>query len=87
MAVTIVIAIKLVGIVLVSALLVLPAATARQLTSRIGRLVALSIGLAVIFTSAGLYLSYQLNLASGASIVLLAGMLFFLSLVVRTLRR
>jgi zinc transport system permease protein len=81
MAVTIVIAIKLIGIVLVSALLVLPAATARQLVNRYQGMIWCSMAVAVFSTVAGLWLSYQLNLASGASIVLLAGLLFFLSLV------
>jgi zinc transport system permease protein len=80
MAVTIVIAIKLIGIVLVSALLVLPAATARQLVHRYWGIVWCSIAIAVFSTVAGLWFSYQLNLASGATIVLLAGSLFFLSL-------
>lgn len=80
MAMTIVIAIKLIGIVLVSALLVLPAATARQLTANYRGLVLYSVAIGVISTVAGLFLSYQLNLASGATIVLFAGALFFTSL-------
>jgi ABC-type Mn2+/Zn2+ transport system permease subunit len=81
MAITIVIAIKLIGIVLVSALLVLPAATARQLTDNYRGLVLYSVAVGVISTVLGLFLSYQLNLASGATIVLFAGALFFISLV------
>lgn len=81
MAITIIIAIKLIGIVLVSALLVLPAATARQLTDNYRGLVLYSVVIGVISTVAGLILSYQLNLASGATIVLFAGMLFFASLL------
>lgn len=86
MAVTIVIAIKLIGIVLVSALLVLPAATARQLTENYRGLVLCSVGLGVICTVAGLFLSYQLDLASGATIVLFSGALFFASLIYARLR-
>lgn len=86
MAITIVIAIKLIGIVLVSALLVLPAATARQLTMSCRGMILWSIGLAAFSTLCGLFLSYQLNLASGATIVLFAGALFFLSLGYRRLR-
>jgi zinc transport system permease protein len=81
MAITIVIAIKLIGIVLVSALLVLPAATARQLTDNYRGLVLYSVIIGVISTVVGLILSYQLNLASGATIVLFAGLLFFVSLL------
>jgi zinc transport system permease protein len=86
MAVTIVIAIKLIGIVLVSALLVLPAATARQLTENYRELVLYSVAIGVISTVAGLFLSYQLNLASGATIVLFSGVLFFASLLYARLR-
>jgi len=86
MAVTIVIAIKLIGIILVSALLVLPAATARQLTESYRHLVLYSVLIGVISTVAGLFLSYQLDLASGATIVLFAGALFFTSLLYARLR-
>jgi zinc transport system permease protein len=86
MAVTIVIAIKLIGIILVSAMMVLPAATARQMVDRYRRLVWWSVALAVFATIAGLILSYYLDLASGATIVLVAGLLFFLSFIGRSLR-
>jgi zinc transport system permease protein len=86
MAITIVIAIKLIGIVLVSALLVLPAATARQITGSIRGMLIVAIAAAVAVTAAGLFLSYQLDLASGATIVLLAGVLFFLSLLYGNIR-
>jgi zinc transport system permease protein len=86
MAVTIVIAIKLIGIILVSAMMVLPAATARQLVDRYRHLVWWSVGLAVLATVAGLVVSYSLDLASGATIVLVAGVMFFCSLLYRRLR-
>ncbi len=79
MAVAIILTIKVVGIILVSALLVLPAATARQLTRNYRVLSLLSVVLAVFSVVAGLFLSYSLDLAPGATIVLLAGTLFFLS--------
>jgi zinc transport system permease protein len=86
MAVTIVIAIKLIGIILVSAMMVLPAATARQLTERYHRLVWWSVGLAVTAVVGGLMLSYFLDLASGATIVLVFGVLFFASFLYSTVR-
>jgi zinc transport system permease protein len=86
MAITIVIAIKLIGIVLVSALLVLPAAAARHLTDGYRRMILCSVAVGVSSTVAGLLLSYHLNLASGATIVLLAGILFVLSLLYSRLR-
>jgi zinc transport system permease protein len=76
MALTVVIAIKVVGIVLVSALLVLPGATSLQLTKNIVPMVALSVACGLVSTVSGLYLSYSLDLASGATIVLTATLLF-----------
>jgi len=80
MALTVVIAIKVVGIVLVSALLVLPGATSLQLTKNIVPMAVLSILCGLISTLCGLYLSYTLNLASGATIVLTATVLFGLAM-------
>lgn len=81
MALTVVIAIKVVGIVLVSALLVLPGATSLQLTKNIVPMVGLSVLCGLISTFSGLYLSYSLDLASGATIVLTATVLFGLAMV------
>jgi zinc transport system permease protein len=81
MAVTIVIAIKLIGIILVAALLVLPAATARQFTSNYRGLLLGSVVIGMVSAVAGLILSYHLDLASGATIVLFSGALFFISLL------
>jgi zinc transport system permease protein len=80
MALTVVIAIKVVGIVLVSALLVLPGATSLQLTKNIVPMVALSVVCGLVSTLSGLYLSYTLDLASGATIVLTATLLFGLAM-------
>jgi ABC-type Mn2+/Zn2+ transport system permease subunit len=80
MALTVVIAIKVVGIVLVSALLVLPGATSLQLTRNIVPMVALSVVCGLVSTLSGLYFSYTLDLASGATIVLTATLLFGLAM-------
>jgi len=87
MALTVVIAIKVVGIVLVSALLVLPGATSLQLTKNIVPMVALSLVCGLASTLSGLYLSYTLDLASGATIVLTATVLFGVAMVVSPRRR
>jgi ABC-type Mn2+/Zn2+ transport system permease subunit len=76
-ALTVVLSIKVVGIVLVSALLVTPAAAAYQLSEDFRRMMALSMLIGVISTVGGLLLSFKLNTASGATIVLLATMIFF----------
>jgi ABC-type Mn2+/Zn2+ transport system permease subunit len=85
-ALTIVISIQAVGIILVVALLVTPSATAYLLTERFFRMMLLGILLAVLAAVIGLYLSYYLNVASGAAIVLVSTCLFFLVLASRRLR-
>lgn len=67
-----------VGIILVVAMLITPAATAYLLTNRLSRMIFLSAGLGTISSVIGLYFSFTYNLSSGASIVLVATTLFAL---------
>lgn len=69
-AFTIVIALQTVGIALMVAMLVTPAATASLLTRRLHWMMALAAGIAAASGVAGLYLSYYAGIASGAAIVL-----------------
>lgn len=80
LGVTIVVSIQAVGIIMVVAMLVTPAATAQLLVVRFGRLMAVAAGIAVLSVVGGLYLSYYLDVASGASIVLLETLAFVLAL-------
>jgi len=75
---TVVVSIKAVGIVLVSALIVAPAAAANQLTDDFKQMMLLSAALGVASTWLGLLLSSVLDIASGATIVLVATIIFFL---------
>ncbi|SDM90101.1 iron/zinc/copper transport system permease protein [Psychrobacillus sp. OK028] len=70
-----------VGIVLVVAMLITPAATAYLLTNRLWVMIFLSAGIGVLASIFGLYFSYTYNLASGAAIVLAATVLFVLAFV------
>ena len=81
-ALTIVISLQAVGIILVVAMLVTPAAAAQLLTVRFGSLMALAIVLAVVSSVAGLYLSFWLDVASGATIVLVQTAVFLVVLAV-----
>jgi manganese/iron transport system permease protein len=81
-AVTIVISLQAVGIVLVVAMLVTPAATAQLLVVRFGSMMAVAVGVGVVGAVAGLYLSYWLDVATGATIVLVQTALFALALLV-----
>jgi ABC-type Mn2+/Zn2+ transport system permease subunit len=76
-ALTIIISLQAVGIILVAALLVTPAAAAYQLTDRFAPMMVLSALFGALCAVGGLYLSYYLASASGATIVLVATVLFF----------
>lgn len=78
-ALTIVVSLQAVGVGLVAALLVTPAATAYLLTRRLPRMMLLAASLGAFSGIAGLYLSYYINIASGAAIVLVATALFLVT--------
>jgi zinc transport system permease protein len=78
-ALTVVVLIRVVGIIMVIALLTIPAAMARQFTHNFKKMMLLSILLGIVFTQCGLWLSYLLDWPSGATIILVAGVLFLLS--------
>ncbi len=79
LALVIIMAIYLVGIILVSALLVIPGSIARNLTRHIHGMLWVSVAAAVGATLGGLFLSYGLDWPSGATVVLVLGLGFFLS--------
>jgi len=67
---TIVIAIKVVGLILVIALLTIPTFIASKLSSSLSLMMILSSLFSTLFTVVGLYISYQFDITSGASIIL-----------------
>jgi manganese/iron transport system permease protein len=79
--VTIVVSIQAVGIIMVVAMLVTPAATGQLLVDKFWDLVKIAIGVSIVSAVSGLYLSFYLNVASGASIVLVETLLFGLALL------
>jgi len=80
LALVIVAAIRVVGLVLVEALLVIPAAIAYQLTRDYRTMLGLSVAAAVLAVTSGLYVSYVLDVAAGATIVLLLASMFGIAL-------
>jgi ABC-type Mn2+/Zn2+ transport system permease subunit len=78
-ALTIVIALKAVGIVLVVAMLVTPAATAQLLVRRLHLIMAVGAGVGVMSSVVGLYLSYHADVAASAAVVLTATVLFMVT--------
>ena len=85
-ALTVVVLIRVVGIILVIALLTIPAALARQFTHSLKKMMLLAISAGVVFTFSGLWISYVLNLASGATIILVSGTVLFISFGINKLR-
>ena len=83
LAVTIVIGVRLVGAILIEALLVIPAASAALWAAGWRAQLAISTGLGAASGVLGLALAFTLDLAAGASIVLVSTGLFFVSLALR----
>jgi ABC-type Mn2+/Zn2+ transport system permease subunit len=81
LALAIVIAMRTVGNVLAVAMLITPAATAYLLTERLRRMMLVAVGVGTASALVGLYLSYYLNVASGAAIVVTATAFFLIALV------
>jgi len=82
-ALTVVMLMRIVGLIMVIALLTMPAAISEQFTSNLKKMMFLSIVLGIVFTTVGLWLSYALNLTSGATIILVSGGAFLLALLYR----
>jgi ABC-type Mn2+/Zn2+ transport system permease subunit len=81
LALTVVISLQTVGIGLVAAMLVTPAATAYLLTRRLAAMMSLSAVLGAVSSVIGLYVSYYANIASGAAVVLVATGFFLLAFI------
>lgn len=79
LALTAVVALQAVGVVLVVALLITPGATAYLLTNRFSRMLLIAPALATACGLTGLYLSYYLDTATGAMVVLVNGVAFALA--------
>jgi zinc transport system permease protein len=77
LAVTVVVAVKVVGILLVAAFLVIPAAASRLLTSTFRTMTMLSVGIGLVSALGGLMASYALDVPSGATIILGQALVFF----------
>jgi len=80
-ALTVVILVTVVGVVMVVALLTLPAAVAGQFTRKLWRTMLLAGLFSIIFTTAGLAVSFSTNLPAGAMIIVLAGATYLVVLV------
>ncbi len=81
LSVSIVISMKIVGIILISALLVIPGATAQLFAKNLYLMIVASCGVAVLSTVLGLFFSYEFDIAPGGSIVLTSTALFLTALL------
>lgn len=86
LALAVVMIIKVVGLILVIALLTIPPFIMEKYAKSLGRMMAGACVLGALFTLSGLWLSYRYNLTSGATIILVAGVAFFITLLIESLR-
>jgi zinc transport system permease protein len=75
------------GLLVINSLLVLPAAAARMISSGSGKYLGLSVLISLVSGITGLALSYYAGAASGASIVLINAVLFFICFIIKLLRK
>lgn len=78
-AMTVVMTIQVVGLILVIALLTIPSYLAEKHTNSLKAMMAWAVIISIFFTQSGIWLSYYLNLSTGAVIVLVAAVFFFAS--------
>ncbi|MFC0323600.1 metal ABC transporter permease [Gallibacterium melopsittaci] len=86
LSLAIVLAMQIVGVILVVAMLISPGITAYLLTKRFAAMLWIAIGSALLATIGGIVLSYHLDSATGATIVLTQASLFILSVVISKFR-
>lgn len=80
-AISVVVSVQVIGNILVIALLVIPPATARLLTDRLGLMMVLAPAIGAVCAFVGLYLSWAIDIPTGGTIVLLATAAFVLTWV------
>ena len=87
LAATLIASMQILGVTLIAAALIIPAITARLLTDSFNRMTILSTIVGAATGLVGMYLSYYLDIASGASIVLLQAAVFGVVLVISSLQK
>ena len=80
-ALTVVLLVRVVGIVMVIALLTIPAAVAGQFAKRLWQMMLLAIFFCMLFTWTGLAVSYSYRLSSGPTIIVIAGLVYLIVLL------
>ena len=85
-AITVAVSMQIVGVALMVAMLVTPAATAFLLTKRLPRMMLLAAIVAVLSSLIGLYVSFYLSISSGSAVVLICTLFFVITWVVQSVR-
>jgi zinc transport system permease protein len=85
-AITVVMMMRVVGLIMVIALLTIPAAISSMHVRSLKSMMLLSSLLGMVFTVAGLWISYSWNLTSGATIILVSGIAYILSIALQDFR-
>lgn len=85
-ALSIIVLIRVVGIILIIALLTIPTVIAKQFTYQLRKLMVFSTACAVVLTVFGLWISYLFDIPSGATIVLVLSAAFLVSVVVKKVK-
>ncbi len=80
---TVVVAMRVVGLILVIALLTIPPAIAVMFFRNVRVIMSVAVGLGILINALGLVLAFWLNLQAGAVIILLSGALYFIAFVVK----
>ena len=86
LAAAIIASMQVLGVTLIAAALVIPAITARLLTDSFNRMMVYAVTIGVLCGALGMYLSFYVDVASGATIVLLQSTFFVFALIVSGLR-
>jgi len=86
-AITVAVSLQTVGVALMVAMLVTPAATATLLTNRLPKMMIIASSIAAASGLVGLFLSYYLSIASGAAVVLTCTLVFAVTWGIKSLRR
>ncbi len=85
-ALTVVLLVRVVGIVMVIALLTLPPAAAGRFTTRMGIMMILSILFCMAFNMTGLAISYTVGLSSGPTIIIVAGATYLIIIAIKKIK-
>ncbi len=87
LAATVIASIQILGVTMIAAMIVVPAVSARLLTDSFGRMLVLATSIGVLCGLVGMLLSYYLDVASGATVVLTSAAVFLLTLLGTTVQR